>query len=521
MNDGKKNTHVAFTTTDQQLQKLFDTAEEKAEKNIKDFCGMKVLTEGGGYGNVWLETQPMGGEMYAKRNIETGINNILIFIENQNDDGRIPGMIEYVENKLECFYEWFQGYCFPQPALNIYYLIGKDKQYLKKLYKTLKMFDDYLWKYRDSDGDGCLETWCEWDTGEDNSTRLTGAPDKWGGDKPPYALGKMPYESMDCMSYSYDGRSVLAVISDILDNGKGHYWLTKAEEVKKKIRSYLWREERQACFDRDCNNEFMDVLIHNNLRAMYHGAFYQDMADQFIKYHLLNPDEFWTKMPLPSIAVNDPLFRNNETNDWSGQPEGLTYQRAIRALENYGHYAEITLLGQNLIEATAEECIFTQQFDPFTGKPSKQYFGSSLRDSYGPTILSVLEYISRLYGIHIEREQVYWGGLSNSGHNSEYIQCWNDRSYSLVHEDKVFHAYVDQQKIFTCTQGVRIVTDYDGNIVKIIGIDTRSVSVIVKTGNIQKDLDIAPNEVYEWIDKQFILGKCSKFDYPYEDSSAI
>lgn len=91
----------------------------------------------------------------------------------------------------------------------------------------------------------------------------------------------------------------------------------------------------------------MDVLTHNNLRCMYYGSFDQDMADRFIRCHLLNPDEFWTRVPLPSIAANDPCFTNINFNNWGGQPQGLTYQRAIQALEQYGHVSEIRMLGKN------------------------------------------------------------------------------------------------------------------------------------------------------------------------------
>ncbi len=98
----------------------------------------------------------------------------------------------------------------------------------------------------------------------------------------------------------------------------------------------------------------MDILLHNNIRVMDHGAFDQEMADRFIAHHMLNPKEFWTPMPLPSIAVNDAFFRNNDDNDWSGQPEGLTYQRAIRAIENYGHYAELTMIGKKPMEAAGD-----------------------------------------------------------------------------------------------------------------------------------------------------------------------
>ena len=37
-----------------------------------------VLVEGGGYEKIWLETQPMGGEMYALRNLEAAKNNVLL-----------------------------------------------------------------------------------------------------------------------------------------------------------------------------------------------------------------------------------------------------------------------------------------------------------------------------------------------------------------------------------------------------------------------------------------------------------
>ena len=56
-------------------------------------------------------------------------------------------------------------------------------------------------------------------------------------------------------------------------------------------------------------------------------------------------------MPLPSVAANDPLFRNVTTNNWSGQAEALTYQRAIRALEKLRHVELIPQLGQKLMQA--------------------------------------------------------------------------------------------------------------------------------------------------------------------------
>ena len=168
---------VSFRTEDGLLQKLFDGAQEKLQGNIRDFSGRQVLIEGGGYEKIWLETQPMGGEMYAKRNMMAALNNQLLFMEHIREDGRLPGSIALLDDRIRPEFNKFQGFCFPAPALNVYYLSGKDPAYLDLLYDSLERFDAYLWRVRDSDGDGCLESWCRYDTGEDHALRYGDAPD--------------------------------------------------------------------------------------------------------------------------------------------------------------------------------------------------------------------------------------------------------------------------------------------------------------------------------------------------------
>ena len=112
-------TNVEFRTSDILLQNIYDEATKKAKWNIRDFGKYKVLVEGGGYNNVWLETQPMGGYMYAKRNLEIAKNNQLIFIDHQREDGRLPGMITKNGGQLEPKSGWFQGLCFPMPAFEL------------------------------------------------------------------------------------------------------------------------------------------------------------------------------------------------------------------------------------------------------------------------------------------------------------------------------------------------------------------------------------------------------------------
>jgi hypothetical protein len=507
------STKVSFTTTDSILQKIYDRAEYLAKENIIDYGDRKVMKEGAKYVSVWLETQPMGGAMYAKRDLEIARNNIEIFIDYQREDGRFPGVIYNREGKLEPNYCQFQGFYLDRPAFELYFLLNKDKDFLLKVYQSLKKFDAYLWKTRDSDQNGCLETWCIFDNGEDHNVRFNGFPNAWSFEYPPTKemasrLSKeelkihckqdsydpaiemtVPIESMDVMSYSYSCRDVLALISGELKNGQEEIWRSKANEVKAKLKSYLWDEEKMACFDKDKNNEVMPILLHNNLRCMYLESFDQEMADQFIKYHLLNPKEFWTPMPLPSIAANDPKFENVDGNNWSGQPQGLTYQRSIQALENYGHFAELTMIGTKFLQVIGDSIKFTQQFDPF-----KAVINNS-KDGYGPSILSALEFISRFYGIHITQDQIFWSCL-NVKDDFDYQQKWNGNMYRLQTSNGIAKCMINDKEVFSFSKGARIVTDLNGTLIEAVGIEKKASTIQFNSRQVSNSVKIEPNGVY-------------------------
>ncbi|ULC60270.1 hypothetical protein MBM09_04595 [Flaviramulus sp. BrNp1-15] len=505
-------TKVVFTSTDTILIKLYNRSEKLAKQNITHYGDRNVLIEGANYKNVWLETQPMGGYMYAKRNLEIAKNNITIFTDNQREDGRFPGVIYKRNGIIDPNYAQFQGLYFAMPAFELYYLLNKDRDYLEKVYHALKKFDNYLWKTRDSDNNGCLETWCIYDNGEDGSVRFNDFPNAWAFDFPPSkeAASKLskeelkihckedfydstiemtvPIESMDVMSYSYSCRDVLALISKEINNGKDAFWRQKANAVQTKIKSYLWNVDKQACYDKDRNNETMPILLHNNLRCMYLGSFDQEMADGFVKQHLMNPEEFWTPMPLPSIAANDPSFKNIPGNNWSGQPQGLTYQRSLRALENYGHFAELTMIGQKFLNVLKASQKFTQQFDPFKATTNDS------TDGYGPSILASLEFISRFYGVHITQDKIYWSCLDDDEDYS-YTQTWNGNDYTLHTKENTVFCSINGKEIFTFSKGARVVTNLEGDFIEVVGIDLKEKSFQYKKDN-EFNMQLEPNNVY-------------------------
>ncbi len=524
---------VKFKTGDKDLKFVFDKCEELCSGNVKTFNDYEVLIEGSKYTGVWLETQPIGGEMYAKRNMKTAINNMLIFMRHQRKDGKLPGMIsDGGEWKRICIhYDWMQGCFLPYPALKMYYHVGKDKEYLEMLYSVLSDYDNFLWRYRDSTGNGVLENWSIWDVGEDNCTlhMLHGLqqPENgaWGKSTPPEDFANMPHKSPQYMAYSYACRTVLAKISEILKNGKAEEWSEKAAQVKERAIEHLWDKDKNAFFVRDKDGEFIYALTQENIKCMYNGLFTQEMADAFIKEHLLNEEEFWTPYPLPAIAANSPYFHVNQEysncadklaalgtashdiddNSWSGPLHGLVWQRSISALLNYGHHAETVLIGEKLLELLKKEKSFKQNYNPFTGKVAKG------EEGYGPTMLAALEYISILYGVNIAYDKALWSACVAEEY--EYTQEMYGKEFTVKCDGKTATAYISGEEMFSFDVGVRVETDLEGNIEAVYFAGREPKEIVIKTASKEYSVYAKPNEKYVIQNGSLQLDAEVPFDY--------
>ena len=118
------------------------------------------------------------------------------------------------------------------------------------------------------------------------------------------------------------------------------------------------------------------------------------------------------------------------------------------------------------------------------------------QDGYGPTILAVLEYVSRMYGIHADLPagRVWWSACDQQKEFA-YTQRWGDFECELSSARGRMTAHQSGTELFTSTGGVRVVTDLEGKAIEVVGIAPEPRHVVLHIARERRELWVSPNQV--------------------------
>lgn len=486
------HTAADFTTTDKKLDHLYHRAKNVLFSSVKSFGERKLVTDAPNSTTVTLNYSPMSAETLADYSIDVAMDTVNAFLFTLRKDGRPASSISCENGEIRPSYEILTGFSFAEEALRLAYLAkNKNSPYTKQLYETLCRFDEYLWTKHDLNANGCLEVFEEKDTEEGhNSGRFP--PIKMMQNGAERTVSPFPVETFDLMAEAFCVRKILTELALLLGKKEeAKNWQKKATETKEKISSFLWLGGFHACFDRDYRGSIISTLSINNLFVLYFGAADRTMSDSVIQNHILNPDEFWTPMPLPTIAKNQSLFDSQK--EFGGPPRGTTYRRALRAFDNYGYYSLTTEIGKKLLSATSEQNLFPACFDLLTGEP----LNADCQSEYAPTASAVLEIIKRFWGVYTDRETVCWGCLGHENASSKYTFTWGNDTYSLETEDGISTGSINGTRIFTATAGTRIFTDIHGTSMRIANATAKAIDCICVCRDRTYSLHLEPNAIKE------------------------
>ncbi|OMF80048.1 MGH1-like glycoside hydrolase domain-containing protein [Paenibacillus glucanolyticus] len=470
---------VRFAASGGRLEASYYTALEKLLACIVPMAGSEpILQEGGIYLGCWLEsTGTINAELLSRLIPSVSKSTYLAFAAHQREDGLLP--YKLTEN----------GPSFRQIQLvtplarsvwNHYQLHGKDRDFLKTMYKAMAHYDEWIASFRNTRETGCVEAFSTFDTGHDLSPRFWHVPDTpYMNDAAAYHPDSpvLPFLAPDLTANIYCQRIYLARMAEEL-GGSGADWRAKAESSLESLFRYCYDEEDMFFYDRDRNDELVRVQSDVLLRVMVCEVGDREWFDKLLRRYLLNTSKFFAKYPFTSMAMDDPRFDPfSSYNSWGGSSNFLSLIRAPHAFEYHHRYVELTWVLHPILSALSKAKRFAQALSPWTGE-------EGFTETYSPSILCLLDYVERLCGIMpVGSDQLWFTGLlpvdmdhgEEVAGNTAYSRTVNGLHYELVNTADRITIYREGSVHIEGPAGIRLVTDRSGHLEGVIGMSVRTI----------------------------------------------
>jgi hypothetical protein len=382
--------------------------------NIRSFrqCGgARLPVAGADYPGCWLE-HCQDWLFLADHNLGLGVEAVEAawaaqeaFLAFQRDDGLLPFCLPLRWGSGQFFdapAEYWQVQAVWSPvrcAVELARRIGRPESDFERIYNAGVRYDAWFRRHRDTSGSGLAEMFCEYDTGHDNDPRVIdgGIPHSCPGRdaRAMPALKCMPVLSVDLSAMLFGTRAALAELAGMLGrHAEAVRWRTDAERLCAAMRRLLYNPESEFFFDRDTAG-LRRYRTEHITRLFLNGVLRQDEVDRIWERHFSIPGcGFAPQFPIPSMAVDDPRFQQETTqNCWGRNTQALTLLRALLWADCYGRGVWLDDVLAAWLRATllhAGSFRFQQELDPLTGTP----IGGAA--NYTPALLLYLAACRRL-----------------------------------------------------------------------------------------------------------------------------
>ncbi|RLE45252.1 hypothetical protein DRJ22_04825 [Candidatus Woesearchaeota archaeon] len=368
----------------------------------------------GKYPHQWLWDSCFHAIVMKHFNVELAEKEMITLLSMVQEDGFLPCTIFWDAN---FFVRFFNNFLYSskyfnritQPpvvgiSLEKIYSKTKNKQFLERTLPLAKKYYLWLMKKRDIDNDGLVSVIHPFETGADECIVF----DKIYGLKNPttltiyyyllknlrqckrldWDLEKISKEEVfnvesvgfNCI-YAQGLRSLSRLFSEVDNDKDARFFNKKANATEKVI--------FEKCYD-NVNDIFLDLAFRDKLKVPV-VSFFSLMplildnidpviADFVVKEHLLNPKEFWSPYPIPSVSMSDPSFSSSGTTLlWRG-PTWINVNWFIfNGLKKHGYHDVAKEILKKTIELVAKSG-FREFYNPFTGEGmrTKDYGWSTL-----------------------------------------------------------------------------------------------------------------------------------------------
>lgn len=238
-------------------------------------------------------------------------------------------------------------------ALKLYATSG-NRDFLSELYEPIVRWNNWWFEKNDDDHDGIMQY------NHPNSSGLD--------DNPLWDEG-MPVESPDLNTYLVMQLDVLAEIASLLGLSEDAVkWRAQAAALTERMIAHFW-DARAGVFWATRNHQPIRVLTPFNLYPLLTKRLSPALNDRLIQ-HLIDPTEFWTQYPIPSVAHNDP--KHNPNQMWRGPTWVNINYLFIEGLARNGYPDLARNLRDKTLELLMRHDDIHEYYNPETGNPPPQ-----------------------------------------------------------------------------------------------------------------------------------------------------
>lgn len=250
-------------------------------------------------------------------------DTLIAVLKTQKDDGMIPHMSSP------------RGYSsdITQPpvlAWGIYdlYRHTKDISVLTETYEKLKKYLVWMMENRDTNKNFLYE----WNI---DSTSTLERCNECGADNSPRFDNVTAMDSIDFSCYMANDTRCMSKIAEVLNMpDEASYWDGIFQKIKDAVNDNLYDEEDGLYYDKILDTgEFRKVKTYASFLPMFAEICDKERAKSLYS-HLCNAKEFASKMPVPTVSMDDVNFSSDM---WRGSSWIVSNYMIIRGLKNYGY----------------------------------------------------------------------------------------------------------------------------------------------------------------------------------------
>lgn len=261
----------------------------------------------------------------------------------------------------------------------------KEKWFLEEVYEKLAAWNDWFYRCRQTQnglltwGSDPYEKYYDHHLESDGIGDWQGASYESGLDNSPmyedipfdYEQHRFMLDDVGLSGLFIADCHALAEIAGILGTPEDKdRFLKRAECVENRLEE-LWDDEIGLYLNRRTDTgKYENRLSPFHFHALFSSKVSKEKCDRMIHEHLLNPDEFWTNYPLPSIAKSDPSYVKQTY--WQGRVWAPMNYLVFEALIAAGDEKTAKLLADKSAELILKEWLecghVHENYDPENGE---------------------------------------------------------------------------------------------------------------------------------------------------------